>query len=315
MTQEEFNKLSPEDKKKVLYDEEVNWILQNQRRVFWKKYLMGTSITPVSTKGGVVRVIDSATGDVARTTSGWIEDEKYKFYAAQSAANWSAEFDSAETRTGRLTLKLSATDVTGKLITRRVPTGGVASFAMVSKYCGAVVPNTSYVFKCYAKTNNVATNAVYAKLDIYDAAGSTTTPQSTNKITGTNDWTLITKTFTTGATDAFIDIQLQNSVAGNISDAWFDVNSMTLEEVSSITNSSSSPAYYYPSVTAVTSTDNIDWASNLSGAFAYLPTQTGTYRWFHLSGTIQKSWYHPVEWYRYQSPLHDSAGSAQVPIL
>ena len=56
--------------------------------------------------------IDTATGDVVRTTSGWIENEKHGLYAVNSANSTSFEFDSAVTRTGRLTLRASTTDVT-----------------------------------------------------------------------------------------------------------------------------------------------------------------------------------------------------------
>lgn len=59
---------------------------------------------------------------------------------------------------------------------------------------------------------------------------------------------------------------LNNNVAGNISDAWFDVNSMTLEEVSTITAPSAS--LLYPKVTAVTSKDNIDQSLDPAGAYA-----------------------------------------------
>ena len=79
----------------------------------------GSSTTPIvfsplTVKGGMVRVIDSATGDVARTTAGAIEDIKYKWVFGNAANGASGEFDSSVTRTGRLTLKLSTTDITGK---------------------------------------------------------------------------------------------------------------------------------------------------------------------------------------------------------
>ena len=39
--------------------------------------------------------IDSATGDIARTTDGWIEDEKFQIYHREVAVNTAAEFDSS----------------------------------------------------------------------------------------------------------------------------------------------------------------------------------------------------------------------------
>ena len=82
-----------------------------------------TNVTPadITVKGGVERVIDSATGDIARTTNGWIEDEKYGFNFLASVGTSSAEFDTAITRTGSKTLKLS-TLATGSYL--EVTTGG-----------------------------------------------------------------------------------------------------------------------------------------------------------------------------------------------
>jgi hypothetical protein len=57
------------------------------------------NITPISVKGGVIRNIDQATGDIARTTAGFIEDEKYGVFLQLQYANCSAEFDSAEVGT------------------------------------------------------------------------------------------------------------------------------------------------------------------------------------------------------------------------
>ena len=221
-----------------------------------------TPITPITIKGGVVRVIDDATGDIARTTSGWIEDEKYRFYMSVAATAVSAEFDSAVTRTGKYTLKLSTTDITGKIVTGLYTGLGVttATEAVIKKYGIPVKASTSYRLKCYVKTNNVAANAVYLDGASFTADGTVVSGSSfiTNKLSGTEDWTLLTTTFTTPATAVYLSIRQLVNVAGNISDAWFDVNSMTLEEVSTITNSGSYPALFYPKCTAVTSTDNID---------------------------------------------------------
>jgi hypothetical protein len=216
-------------------------------------------LTPTSIKGGVERVIDSATGDIARTTSGWIEDEKYGWFATQYATAWSAEFDSAVTRTGRLTVKLSTTDATGRVrASHSLNSGASNTTAARSKYEIPLKSSTAYKLSCFVKTNNVAAASAFVAIFLQTSSYVYTQVATTNKLSGNNDWTEVTASFTTGATIATGRIELFNDVAGNISDAWFDVNSMTLEEVSTITNSGSSPALLYPKVTAVSSTDNID---------------------------------------------------------
>ena len=217
--------------------------------------LVAVSTTP--TKGGVVRVIDSATGDIARTTSGWIEGSQYGWYAKQDTAAWSAVFDSSITRTGRLTLKLSNTNTSGQVYALNY-NGAVSVGVSNQQFLIPLKASTQYKLKIYAKTNNVATNAVFAQVYMFkvDFTNSATVNGTSNKLSGTNDWTLLTATFTTNADCVWSSIKLSNDASGNISDAWFDVNSMTLEEVSTITAPSAS--LLYPKVTAVTSKDNID---------------------------------------------------------
>jgi hypothetical protein len=220
-----------------------------------------TFITPLTVKGGVVRVIDDATGDIARTTSGWIEDEKFGVYAIP-IVDTSFEFDTAVTRTGEKTVKVSTTSTSGRgRATFGIDPNLTSDFAVsdVYKYGIPVKPSTAYKLTCYAKTDNAAADSVYLYTREINTAGARVgTQRSSNKLTGNNDWTKLEASFTTDANAAFIAIGMLNNIAGNISDAWFDVNSMTLEEVSTITNSGSSPSLLYPKFTAVSSTDNID---------------------------------------------------------
>lgn len=175
--------------------------------------------TPV---GGVyipgAKSIEGATGDTARTTTGWIESVKYQFYLTVFATAGSAEFDTAITRTGLKTLKLSTTDATGRIYIDGATGNNNGGIPLRLK------PSTAYVFSCYVKTTNAAANSVYCR--VYDGAIS----QDTSKLAGTNNWTLLTKSFTTGASLGVGYLNLYNVIAGNISDAWFDVNSLTLIE-------------------------------------------------------------------------------------
>jgi len=225
-------------------------------------------VTPISVKGGVIRNIDQATGDIARTTAGWIEDEKYGIYFRVAANGVSGEFDTAITRTGSKTIKVSTTDTAGR---GRAIIGGTLGIdanstpEVLTKYGVPVKASTVYRLRCYVKTNNVASDSAYLDYGFWDVAGTKTSGAlTTNKLSGTNDWTPVESTFTTPATTAYASIRFQNSVAGNISDAWFDINSMTLEEVSTITNPLPYAVKFYPKGTAVSSTDNID-QSQVSG--------------------------------------------------
>jgi len=224
-----------------------------------KKNAVATNLTPLSVKGGVVRNIDQATGDIARTTNGWIEDEKYGVFLKVQSNNASAEFDSVVTRTGRLTLKLSNTSVGGACFAEAVDGGGDTYDGNRSKLI-PIKASTNYKLTVYAKTFNAAANSVYIQGKTWDSnfTNRATLSPSIIKLSGTQDWTKLELPFKSGASQVYFTWTVVNFVAGNISDAWFDVNSMTLEEVSTINNTSSSPALYYPKATAVTSNDNID---------------------------------------------------------
>ena len=185
--------------------------------------------TPV---GGVyipgAKSIEGATGDIARTTVGWIESEKFHWVLYVGATAVSTEFDTAVTRTGLKTIKLSSTDITGR---GNVSDSSDGSLAQLKLHSSRIKPSTSYTFNCYVKTTTVATNSVYCTVLQRDVAAGTLTTITSNKLTGTNDWTLLTATFTSDATAYYARIQLILNVTGNISDAYFDVNSMTLTEV------------------------------------------------------------------------------------
>lgn len=226
-----------------------------------------------ASKGGVLRNIDGAVGDVAQTATGWIEDEKYGIYVFRVATAISAEFDSAVTRNGRLTLKLSNTDLSGcsqAILNYPAAMGGTQQQTMMSKYGIRIKPSTTYTIKCWAKTNNVAANAVSVVAREYTEAGTFVigAEKTSTALTGTNDWTELTITFTTNASAYYMRIGFNNSVAGNISDAWFDVNSMTLEEVVTDTTFTGKVAEKIrPVLQAITSTDSIDQSLDPTGAY------------------------------------------------
>jgi len=218
-----------------------------------------------ASKGGVSRCIDDATGDTAVTSDNWIEDEKYGWYADSTATAVSAEFDSAVTRTGRLTLKLSATDATGTIIAYN--SSGV-TLPLLSTSAISLKPSTVYKLNIFAKTISVGTNGVFADIIQYDSAAAVGTTVSTNKLSTTNDWTLLTIKFTSDSDASFGRIALHNDVAGAVSSAWFDVNSMTLEEVVEDTSFTGKVAEKIrPIFQAVTTTDNVDQSLDPTGAY------------------------------------------------
>jgi hypothetical protein len=212
-------------------------------------------------KGGVVRVIDSATGDIARTTSGWIEDEKFGVWAAVDSGTVSLEFDSSDPRTGRLVASMTTSSATSRgrfIIGYNGGTGATLLVPGLSKYGIVVKPSTSYRFSLPIKYNNLVSGSGSISVHEHNSSGARLATNNVGTLSGNSDWAVRTINFTTNAATNWVVITFGAPVAGDAQEFWADFNSMTLEEVTTITNSSGSPAYLYPKGIAVTSTDNID---------------------------------------------------------
>lgn len=168
---------------------------------------------------GVNRWIDGTATGSGNTESpyGWWTPSSFTASAA-------AQFDTSVYRSGTASLKLSTLNATG---VANAAAGSNISRQTAEKTMVPALPNTSYTITGWTKTNNVNTNSVYIDCIEYNGTLSTVATNSTSKLSGTNDWTQLTKTFTTNANTRYLLVVLRNSVAGNVSDAWFDDITLT----------------------------------------------------------------------------------------
>lgn len=151
----------------------------------------------------------TAAGSTALKAYGWAIPSG----GVSSSAN--VQFDTSVSHSGSNSLKLSTADATGAMTVSSYKTADIRSLFLVD-------PNTSYTLTFWVKTNNVATNGAFIDFRTYTSAVATVTTTSSTKLSGTNDWTKVTLTVTTGATAYFGSIFLRNNVTGNISSVWFD---------------------------------------------------------------------------------------------
>ena len=218
----------------------------------------------VASQWGLLINIDSATGDIARTTNGWNEDEKYWCYSRQWTGGWSSEFDTAVTRTWTKTLKISTTTTAWTASVIINADNRDATFAWNKRTLTPLKPSTKYKLSCWVKTSNVVATWVELTYWTWDSNYANRSFSIVN-LWWTNDWTYLTNTFTTWVSVAFGTTSVAIALAWNISDAWFDINSMTLEEVvEPVANSLTAPTPSLVSFTAVGSTDNIDQSQTTS---------------------------------------------------
>jgi hypothetical protein len=171
---------------------------------------------------------------VTTTFSRWIDgtsggsskdDSPYRWFILSSSANtFSAQFDTSVYYSGAASLKLSTTNATG---IANASMGSNANRQTVEKTAVPALPNTTYTLTGWIKTNNAASNAVYFDIVELNNAAAGQATNSTSKLSGTNDWTQLTKTFTTTSATRYLLVICRNNVAGNISDAWFDDITLT----------------------------------------------------------------------------------------
>ena len=136
----------------------------------------------------------------------------------------SGKFDSSISKTGKYSLKLSL-----------LATGGGAraeSFRSTSALTAEgfipALPSTSYTFSGWIKTEKSSGDGTGASLSIreYSTSNVATVTNTSTIINTTQDWTWVTKTFTTAASTRFLAplcaIVGTGSTADLIMDAWFD---------------------------------------------------------------------------------------------
>lgn len=233
----------------------------------------GTNITPLSIKGGVVNGdFELAPTFVAPTTTynTWVDGTSggsllntgygWAYNATNSLPGGSIYFDSTEKHSGNYSLKVSTLG-TGQIIGASNALNNTLN--QVSKYSIKIIPGATYTYSFWMKTNYISgdsADGAYLQFTERTATPTTVTSTLSTKVKTTTDWTEYTGTVIPQATTVYIDIVMlvkgNTGAATLIMDAWFD--DIKFEQTTSITNSSSSPALFYPTATAVTSTDNID---------------------------------------------------------
>jgi len=219
-------------------------------------------------KAGIKKAIDKATWDISKTSEWWIEHEKYWHYLYVQNGNISARFDSTIKKTWRLSLKLSTINSSWQWFVSSRQLTSELEF----KYWIPVNPNSKYILWCWVKTFNVATNWVFLSMSCRNNDGSLQTfSKDSFKLSGTNDWTFVSIVFNTTSTCARLTYDLKNIVAWNLSDTWFDINSMILQEIiENTTDTLVSPSKSIISLKWVSTTDSTDQSQLTASTWRWL---------------------------------------------
>ena len=228
-------------------------------------------VVNVATTSGGVYVDGTAGGDSSgrQTIFGW--------FVWNYTTSWEAKFDTSVSHSGNASMKISTT-ATGSTVGLRASIHASSSFKQNNI---PVLPNTSYTYSGWVKTNLVSGSATTgARLQFVTSTGTAdvTTTTAVTGLVATQDWTQYTGTFTTAATARFITPVMQ--IVGNdgtgtlIMDAWFD--DITLTPTTPTTRTATTGPYRKTVENLVTNGD-------FEYAPAFTAAQTSMSRW--IDGT------------------------------
>lgn len=164
------------------------------------------------------------------TTSTWIDGTAAGSTATTGPYGWglfgaslstSAQFDTAQTKTGQYSLKLST------LSANRICTVA-PQIAVTTQGIPSALPGTTYSYSFWMKTNKTSGDSAGAYVDFLErnGAGNAGASHLSTQVNTTTDWTYYSGSFTTASTCRFITPKLfvegNTGTATLIMDAWFD---------------------------------------------------------------------------------------------
>ena len=170
------------------------------------------------------------------TTNGWMGDINSNIYFVEKAVDSNASFDTSIFHSGLQSIRIDM-GVGGRFFLTTGLSGDAGTVTPVLnnvKTAPRVKPSTKYKASAWEKTQDINTNVSMA-LKFYDITGTYVAPVtnlSPSTLTGNNDWTYLTATFTSPSNAYYAVLYGQRPTAGNAGQVWFD--DVRLEEVGTV---------------------------------------------------------------------------------
>lgn len=162
------------------------------------------------------------------TAGGSTTNKLFNWYLNSVATSVSAIFDTSTLGpTGKPSIKLSTLDTTGRCYVSGADALTPSTFSGDKTKLIRLKPSTSYTLSGWVKTINCVSDSAYIELISFNGNYQSRIETQSNKLSGTNNWTFCTVTFTTASDRCYAYPQLRIEKAGNISDAWFSDISLT----------------------------------------------------------------------------------------
>lgn len=159
------------------------------------------------------------------TAAGSTTNSTYKWSQIIDVTACAVSIDGTVSRSGTGSLKVDATDATGRgrgCYGSRTGTGASLLVSELNLYAIRVTPSTSITLTYYIKTLNI--QGTGARIVVHEHAGDGVRNllSGGTQIPGTADWQQITYTFTTAATTQYLVLSAEMPTAGAAQTVWFD---------------------------------------------------------------------------------------------
>lgn len=156
------------------------------------------------------------------TAAGSTTNDLFGWHAITGVGTVTYQFDTDTTYNGKTSIKIDC-DATGRGRVVNATFETTTTSALAAQYGIKVSPSTAYTLTAYCKTTTAMSNAVYIDKSEYAGDGSIVggSVVASSKLTGTNNWTLLSIAFTTNASTRYVTVRPIINVAGQVQTAWF----------------------------------------------------------------------------------------------
>jgi hypothetical protein len=177
----------------------------------------------------------------AQTAPNWIDgtaagsstNSQYRWYGTkrQGTATFAIQYDNTVSHSGTYSIKIGVTASTSGEVTVRQSSLGGTGWSQ-NAFLIPVYASTSYTISGWMKTDSVGstgTNNARFNIQLLNSSYAFSNSHDVAKgVTGTNDWTQYSTTFSTSSTQVYADILLE--LLDNTGTVWFDDISLTVND-------------------------------------------------------------------------------------
>lgn len=156
------------------------------------------------------------------TTAGSATNDLFNWYKINGVSTFVASFDSAVKNSGTYSMKIEATNTTGRGRVMNTPFEATTTEALVKQYGIPVQRGLDYRLTAYVKTNNVPASSVKIAVQFFTALGVAISSTNSAFFPATQDFTIYTAVITAPTTADFARIAFSQDVAGTVCQAWID---------------------------------------------------------------------------------------------